>query len=240
MQEQETKPYTIPYYNIPLEKFFQFGVSVDCVVFGYINNQLNALIIKRGAEPFKGEYALPGDLVYPNEPVDSAARRVLKELTGIHDLFLEQTHVYGQVDRHPLGRVITTGYYALIDISKHDPHAAAWADDLSWININELPELAFDHKYILQDALIKLRAQLRHEPIAFELLPEKFTLGELQQFYEGMLGTNYDKANFRKKMLSLKILIETNELQKDVPHRPAKLFTLNKDLKNIKSYAFDL
>ena len=232
--------YAIPYYEIPYEKFFQFRLSVDCVVFGYHESSLKGLTITRGAAPFKGSTALPGDLVYPNENLDAAAERILNDLTGISNLFLKQTGTYGEVSRHPAGRVITVGYYALIDIAKHDPHASAWADGVEWTAIEDIPKLAFDHNLILNDSLCYLREQVRKEPIAFRLLPEKFTLGELQDLFEAVLGSQYDKANFRKKMLSLKLLKDTNELQKDVPHRPGKLFTFNHESKNTSKYAFDL
>ncbi|HBH05992.1 MAG TPA: NUDIX hydrolase [Flavobacteriales bacterium] len=219
--------FAIPYYEIPYEKFFQFGLSVDCVVFGYHENKLKVLLIKRGAKPYLGKWALPGDLVYPNENIESAANRVLRDLTEIDSLFLEQTKTYGQVDRHPAGRVITTGFYAIIDIAKHDPHAAAWADGIYWVDADNIPQLAFDHNQILTDALRILREQVGKQPVGFELLPSKFTLGELQALYEGLLGVSFDKANFRKRMLSMDVLIDCDEYQKNVPHRPGKLYSFD-------------
>lgn len=221
--------FEIPFYQIPFEKFFQFGLSVDCVVFGYHNGTLKVLIIKRGASPFRGDWALPGDLVYPNEDIDVAARRVLKDLTGISKLFMEQTHVYGQVNRHPSGRVITTAFYSLIDIAKHDPHAAGWADGLYWMEVGKIPPLAFDHNLILSETLKILQDKVRRQPIGFELLPEKFALSHLQSLYEALLGEKYDKANFRKRILAMKILNDLNEMQTNVSHRPGRLYTFNQE-----------
>lgn len=248
INQEENNPksnsnFAVPYYEISFEKFFQFGVSVDCVVFGYHKNRLKVLLIKRGASPFLGYWALPGDLVYPNENIEVAAQRVLKDLTGISHLYMEQTKVYGKVDRHPAGRVITAGYYSLIDIAKHDPHASAWADGVSWIDVEEVPELAFDHNVIFQDALRALRDRVRHKPVGFELLPSKFTLAELQALYEALLNARYDKANFRKRILAMNLLISLNESQKSVPHRPARLFAFDskryEELRS-KGFSFEL
>lgn len=235
--------FAVPYYEISYDKFFQFGVSVDCVVFGYHDNRLKILLIKRGAAPFKGMWALPGDLVYPNENIDVAAQRILRDLTGIEQLFMEQTQVYGKVDRHPAGRVITTGYYSLIDIARHDPHASAWADGVYWVDLEEVPELAFDHSDILKDALKVLQQRVRHQPVGFELLPEKFALADLQALYEALLNEKYDKANFRKRILSMNLLISLKENQKDVPHRPARLYKFDKrryDELIAKGFSFEL
>lgn len=227
-EDPKTK-YAVPYYEIPYEKFFQFGMSVDSVVFGYHNSQLKVLLIKRGAPPFQGMSALPGDLVYPNETIEVAAHRILRDLTGVDEHFIQQTKVYSAVDRHPVARVITTGVYSLINISKHDPHASAWADGVDWVSVDECPPLAFDHDQILKDALIILRDKVRREPVGFELLPKKFVLGDLQELYEGLLNIKFDKANFRKRMLSTKILKDLNELQEGVPHRPARLYSFNRE-----------
>lgn len=221
--------FAVPYYEISYDKFFQFGLSVDCVVFGYHQDRLKVLVIKRGAEPYKGQWALPGDLVYPNENIEIAAKRILRDLTGIDNLYMEQTKVYGRVDRHPAGRVITTGYYSLIDIDKHDPHASAWVDGVYWMDIEDCPSLAFDHDEIFCDALGELRKKVRHEPIGFELLPQKFALAQLQSLYEALLNAHYDKANFRKRILSMGMLDPLEEYQKDVSHRPGKLYQFNQD-----------
>lgn len=235
--------FAVPYYEIAYEKFFQFGLSVDCVVFGYHQNQLKVLVIKRGAAPYKGAWALPGDLVYPNENIGSAAERILKDLTGIRRLYMEQTKVYGNVDRHPAGRVITAAYYSLIDISKHDPHASAWADGVYWLNIEDCIELAFDHGKILKDALSFLREKVRRQPVGFELLPRKFTLANLQNLYEALLNEKYDKANFRKRILAMNLLSSLKENETNVAHRPAKLYAFDESRYNelkSKGFSFEL
>lgn len=238
-----TSNFAVPYYEIAYEKFFQFGLSVDCVVFGFHEDKLKILLIKRGAAPFKGDWALPGDLVYPNENIGAAAQRILKDLTGINDLYMEQTNVYGNVDRHPAGRVITTAYYSLIDISKHDPHASAWADGVYWIDLENVPELAFDHDSILKDALGALREKVRRQPVGFELLPSKFTLANLQNLYEVLLDEKYDKANFRKRILAMNLLSKLKENEQNVSHRPAKLYAFDESRYNelkSKGFSFEL
>lgn len=231
------------FYQIPIERFFQFALSVDNVILGYHENALKLLVIERGAEPHKGKLALPGDLVYPNEDVDFAVRRVLKDLTGLTDVFMTQTNTYGQVGRHPIGRVVTVAYYSLVNADKYQPLANSWADHVSWIDLETVPQLAFDHNQIVQDAIIALRERVRTQPIGFELLPEKFTLGEMQLLYEAILGEKYDKANFRKRILSMGLLKDLKEMQTDVPHRPARLFSFDEqkyiDLKS-KGFSFGL
>lgn len=227
LSKDPNQQFSVPYYEIPYEKFFQFGMSVDSVVFGYHDGQLKVLLIKRGAAPFKGELALPGDLVYPNETIEVAAHRILKDLTGIDEHFIRQTKVYSQVDRHPVARVITTGVYSVIDIAKHDPHASAWAEGVYWVPVDEVPHLAFDHDCIFRDALEILRDRVRKEPVGFELLPSKFVLAELQGLYEAVLNVKFDKANFRKRILSGKFLRDLNEFQEGVPHRPARLYSFD-------------
>jgi len=237
----QASKFSIPYYEIPYDKFFSFGLSVDSVVFGYHQNQLKVLLIQRGVAPFKGAMALPGDLVYPNETIEVAARRILKDLTGIDKPFIQQTKVYSKVDRHPAGRVVTTGVYSIIDIAKYDPHASAWADGVYWVPIEKCPPLAFDHDLVLQDAYDILRNKVRKEPVGFELLPQKFTLAEFQELYEAILNQKYDKANFRKRILSTKILKDLDENQKDVPHRPARLYSFDeKKYKELKAKGFSI
>jgi len=216
-------------YKIPTDKFFQFALSVDCVIIGYHENSLNLLVIERGTEPHKGKMALPGDLVYPTEDMDLAADRVLNDLTGLKDAYMTQYRSYGQVDRHPTGRVISVSYYSLISVDKYQPLANSWADNVSWVNISKLPKLAFDHNNIVEEILNSLGERLRHQPIiGFELLPEYFTLGQMQLLYEAILNTRFDKANFRKRILSMNLLKDSKKTQTAVSHRPAKLFSFDK------------
>lgn len=215
------------HYKIPIEKFFQCAISVDCVILGYHEQAIKLLVIERGANPHLGQMALPGDLVYPNEDVRLSAYRVLKDLTGIEGVTMEQTKTYGEVDRHPIGRVVTVGFYALINADIYEPLASSWADNVYWVDIRSLPDLAFDHNKIVVDAFKMLQESARNHPIGFELLPNKFTLGEMQALYEAIFNTKYDKANFRKRILSMGFLKDLKEMQTDVPHRPARLFSFD-------------
>lgn len=231
------------FYKIPLDKFFQFALSVDCVIFGFHEDSLKVLMIERGTDPHKGKNALPGDLVYPTEDMNEAASRVLKDLTGLEDVYMTQSKSYGQVDRHPIGRVITVGYYSLISVDRYQPLVGSWADNVYWIDVNEIPELAFDHQIIIEDALNILRERVRLQPIGFELLPKEFTLGQMQKLYEALLNTEFDKANFRKRILSMKLLKDTNKMQTAVSHRPARLFSFDKQAyKSLleKGFSFEL
>lgn len=215
-----------PVYRIPFNDFFQCALSVDCVIFGFKGDELQVLLIKRGAEPFKGHWALPGDLMYPDENLRQAAKRVLEDLTGIQNLFMEQSATFSNARRHPQGRVVTVSYYALVNIEQYRPKAASWASHLAWHGSNDVPELAFDHNEILQRAMRSLRKTVSTRPVGFNLLPRKFTLKDVQKLYELILGRKLDKANFRKKLLSSNFLQPLNELERDVPHRPAQLYSL--------------
>ena len=209
-----------------IESFFKSAFSVDNVIFGFDGSELKVLLIQRGAAPFKGKWALPGDLVYPNENLDTAAERVLEQLTGLRGVYLEQVKAFGAVNRHPLGRVITIAYYSLIKISDFAVTPASFAQSARWHAVSEVEELAFDHNEILKTCLKRLKHKVRTEPVGFELLPPKFTLTELQQLYDAILNLpkKLDKRNFRKKILSMNLLVELPELQEGVAHRPAKLY----------------
>lgn len=217
------------HYSIPIADFFKAAFSVDCVIYGYDATGVKVLLIERGADPYDGYMALPGDLVYPDEDLDSAAIRVLQQLTGLTDIFIEQVHTFGRVNRHPLGRVVTVAYYALINIAKYDINASSWAENAQWHPLSDVPILAFDHNRILDVTTEELRNKVQQQPIGFELLPPKFTLTELQQLYEAVLNTTFDKANFRKKILSMDLLLQLNESQRNVAHRPAKLYAFDPD-----------
>jgi 8-oxo-dGTP diphosphatase len=204
--------------------------STDCVIFGFEAGELKVLLIERNEEPFKDWYALPGNIVGPDESVDAAAQRILYELTGLHDLPMRQFHTFGEVNRHPQGRVVTIAYFALIRISgqKELMPITQYARKAFWHPVNDLPTLAFDHTDIFKRAFKKIRAKLNYEPIAFELLPEKFTLTQLQSLYEAVLSKQLDKRNFRKKMLSYGFLKELAEKQKGVSYRAAKLYKFDR------------
>lgn len=229
--------------NVPYNELFVYGFSVDCVVFGYNQGNIQVLLIERGAEPYKNQWALPGDLVNNNENFRKAAKRILFKLTGLKKIYLEQFFAFGEPQRHPAGRVATVGYFSLVKNIDYHPVASSWALQTQWIDINNLPELAFDHQKIIKKAIKTLRKKVKTEVLGFELLPEKFTLSELQSLYEALLGDTFDKPNFRKKVLGMKILTPLNELQTNVSHRPAKLFQFNKaefDIKQKSGFEFDL
>ena len=217
-------------YKIEFKDFFTYSFSLDCVIFGYRSGQIHALLIKRSMEPYDGMWAVPGDLVYPNEEIDVAARRVLTELTGLKDIFMNQIRAFGGVERHSLGRVVTVGYYASIELDKFSPKPSGWAEDVSWVEINEMPNLAFDHSDIYKEAKYFLKESLKKTtPQGFELLPEKFTLLQYLQMTEYVLGETIDKANFRKKLKAIDFLKPLSEMESNVNHRPAKLYTLDKN-----------
>jgi 8-oxo-dGTP diphosphatase len=198
------------------------ALTVDCVVFGFEVGALQVLLIRRGMEPFRNKWALPGGFVQVEETLDDAARRELEEETGLRDVFLEQLYTFGSVKRDPRERVVSVAYYALVKPSAVT--AATDAAEARWFDVSQLPPLAFDHKDILATALHRLRGKLSYQPIGFELLPAKFTLSQIQTLYEAVLGQELDKRNFRKKVLSYDLLIPLKEKHQDGAHRPAQLF----------------
>lgn len=209
-------------------KHFHPAVSVDCVVFGYDDTDLKLLLIKRNVEPYTGKWALPGGFVRSEEDLEAAARRELTEETGIARLYLEQLYTFGDPKRDSRERVISVAYYALVKLTDHRLCAATDAEDVAWFPVAELPKLAFDHEKITDAALRRLKAKVRYEPIGFELLPEKFTLGELQRLYETVLEQFLDKRNFRKKILGMGLLESLEEYQQDVAHRAAQYYRFNR------------
>lgn len=200
------------------------ALTVDCVVFGLGEDELEVLLIRRGLEPYAGRWALPGGFVHIDETLEQAALRELEEETGLRKVYLEQLFTFGAVDRDPRERVVTVAYYALVKLSDHKVRAATDAADAAWFSLSELPDLAFDHAHILAVALERLKNKVRYQPIGFELLPRKFTLTQLQRMYEVILDRPLDKRNFRKKILGMDLLIELDEFQKDVAHRAARLY----------------
>jgi 8-oxo-dGTP diphosphatase len=200
------------------------ALTVDCVVFGFDGGALQVLLIRRGQDPFKNRWALPGGFVRVEETLDDAARRELEEETGLKHVFLEQLYTFGAVDRDPRERVVSVAYYALVKPTDHITAASTDAAEARWFDVSEVPSLAFDHAAILDVALTRLRGKLTYQPIGFELLPPKFTLTHLQRLYESVLGAALDKRNFRKKVLSYALLIPLKETHREGAHRPAQLF----------------
>jgi 8-oxo-dGTP diphosphatase len=207
--------------------FFNIAVSVDCVIFGYDEKELKVLLIKSDLKEFEGALSLLGDLVRVDEDLEKAPYRVLKERTGMDDVYLEQVQTFGEIGRHPSGRVITTAFYSLIDIKHHQLKVNQ--HELSWKTVSDIRKMAFDHKKILDACLERLKEQVMEKPIVFNLLPEKFSLRELQELYQAILGVELDRRNFRKKISLKDWLHDLEEMESDVPHRPGKLYRLKSD-----------
>ncbi len=201
------------------------AVTTDCVIFTFDDYRLKVLLIKRGIDPFKGRWAFPGGFLNINESAEAGALRELREETGLAMAFVEQLHTFSSVDRDPRERVISIAYYALV---KHSE--VAGGDDAAearWFALDEIPPLAFDHDYILRVAIARLREKIHFQPIGFELLPEKFTLKQLQTLYEAILNVKFDRRNFAKKMLHLGLLAPLNETVRNSPKRDSQLYTFN-------------
>jgi 8-oxo-dGTP diphosphatase len=228
---------------VEFKGFFKSAFTVDNVIFGFDEGDLKVLLIKRGEEPYEGKWALPGYFVYPDEDLDEAAERVLQELTGISNVFLEQVKTFGAVDWHPFGRVITVAYFSLIKISDFTLQPASIALKAKWHSVAKVGNLAFDHDDILDACFQRLKWLVRTRPVGFELLPPKFTLTELQHLYEAILETELDKRNFRKKILSMDLLIDLEETQEGVAHRPARLYQFDQekyDTFTAEGFSFEL
>lgn len=209
-----------------------YALAVDCVIFGYAQGKLKVALIERKNEPFKGSWALPGGFVEGDETVEQAAARELQEETGVHDIYLEQFHVFSEPQRDPRGRVITVAFFALIAADKIELEATADAADAQWFYAYDVPNLAFDHAQMYGKALEALRNAVGMKPLVFELLPKHFTLTMLQQLYEQIFGTTLDKRNFRKQVAELNFVQETKHMTKGGQHRPAKLYRF--DVKRYK------
>lgn len=206
------------------------SITIDCTIFGFERGELEVLLIKHAKGISKGKWGLPGGWIQEKESIDSAANRLLRELTGLQDIYLEQLKAFGEPDRFPLGRVITVGYYALVKREDYSVKAGFTASEAQWFNIKDVPELIYDHNEILKYSLENLRKKLKQAPIGFSLLPEKFTLLQLMQLYERILGIEMDKPNFRRKFLRMKLLVDIDEKQKDVSHRAAKLYKFDDEI----------
>jgi 8-oxo-dGTP diphosphatase len=184
---------------------------------------LHVLLIRRGIAPYEGQYAIPGGFIHENESLQDAALRELYEESGVRDVFLEQLYTFGDPGRDPRGRVITVAYYALIASGQRPLAAGTDAAEARWFSMDELPELAFDHRRILDYAMERLRNKLEYTTVGFQLLPKKFTLSELQTVYEAILGRRLDKRNFRRKVTLLRILKPLREWQQ-TGRKPARLY----------------
>lgn len=203
------------------------ALSVDCVIFGFDENKLKVLLIRSDLDQYKNKWSLLGDLVNPDEDLDEAAYRVLKQRTGLDDVYLEQVNTFGQVGRHPAGRVVTIAYCSLINVQHH--RLKITDNELHWHDASNISDLAFDHQEIFASCYLNLQKRVQEHPLGFNLLPKKFSLRELQNLYSAILGVTLDRRNFRKKFLSMGFLVDLNEMETDVPHRPGKLYKFNFD-----------
>jgi 8-oxo-dGTP diphosphatase len=203
------------------------AVATDCVIFGFDGIKLHVLLIERGGDPYKGMWAFPGGFLKMEEDAEQGALRELKEETNLTAQYIEQFYTFSDPHRDPRERIISIAYYALVKIQE-----VKGGDDAAkaeWFALDEIPRLAFDHDHILRKAMEKLRERIHFQPIGFELLPEKFTLKELQMLYEAILGVQFDRRNFAKKMLHFELLNQLDETVWPTPKREAFLYSFNKE-----------
>jgi len=208
-----------------LKKSEPVSLSVDCVIFGFDENKLKVLLIRSDLKKFKGKWSLLGDLLHEDEDLDSAAYRILKERTGLTNVYLEQVHTFGNINRHPAGRVVTVTYCSLINVRHHRLNILD--NELHWHDVKNVTDLAFDHQEIFDTCYARLQKRIQEHPLGFNLLPKKFSLRDLQNLYEAILDTKMDRRNFRKKFFSMDFLTDLNEMEQNVPHRPGKLYEFN-------------
>ncbi len=227
MQKMHLKIAELQKRNHP--EYFNIAISVDCVIFSYDRKKLKVLVFESDFKEFAGLPSLIGDLVQPEEDLEQAPYRVLAERAGLHHVYMEQVYTFGQLNRHPTGRVITTAYYSLVDYKKYA--LSPGEVNLHWHDVDDIFEMAFDHKIILDLCLQRLREKIMQHPIVFNLLPDKFSLRELQSLYEAILGVGLDKRNFRKRIMLKNWLVDLHQMEEDVPHRPGKLYKLKNQLK---------
>lgn len=203
------------------------AVATDCVIFGYDGMRLKVLLIERGCEPYKGKWAFPGGFLKMDETAGQGALRELKEETGLTPYYIEQFQCFSEPNRDPRERVISIAFFALVKIAE-----VKGGDDAAkarWFALDETPPLAFDHDRILREAMARLRERIHFKPIGFELLPEKFTLKELQMLYEAILDVRFDRRNFAKKMLHFDMIKQLDETVWPTPKREAYLFSFNRE-----------
>ncbi|RNL92655.1 NUDIX domain-containing protein [Sinomicrobium pectinilyticum] len=199
-------------------------VTIDCTIFGFNEGTLEVLLVQHAEGISKGKWGLPGGWIRKEESIDDAAYRLLRELTGIDNIYLEQLKAFGSPKRFPLSRVITIGYYALIKKEDYRLTPGFTASAVKWYKVKDVPELIYDHADILEVSLKRLKRRVRQAPVGFNLLPEKFTLLQLMHLYEEILEVEMDKPNFRRKFLRMKLLVPLNEKETDVSHRAAQLY----------------
>ena len=203
-------------------------LAVDCIIFGFDKEDLKILLIKRDFEPEKGKWSLIGGFLKRNENLDQAADRILKTLTGINNVYLEQLHSYSKIDRDPAERTISVAYYALINIEDHN-EALIKRYSAKWFSISDAPNLIFDHNIMVKNAISRLRYKTSKEPIGFELLPPKFTMKQLQKLYESILDEKLDKRNFINKIHAMDILIKLDEKDMSSSRKGSYLYNFDQE-----------
>lgn len=205
--------------------------TIDCVVYSFNDGNLQVLLTERNEYPYKDWWALPGFFVDKQEEMEDAVKRISYELTGLKDIFMEQLGAFAGVKRHPQGRILTVAYSTIVkyeDVKSKIKPVTDYMRQAKWFSVKELPELAFDHNTIIEKSLLKLKSSLHYSTAVYELLPEKFTLTQLQQVYEAILNKPLDKRNFRKKIANAGFLKELAEVQKGVSYRAARLYKFDK------------
>jgi len=220
----------------------KFLIAVDCIIFGFDSEQLKLLLFKRKVEPLKGAWSLIGAFIEQKLSLDEAAKQILFKTTGLNNIYLEELQTYSSVDRDPGERVISVAFFSLMRINEFVEESVE-KFDAHWFNLDDIPELILDHRKMVNDAILKLRTKARYQPIGFELLPEKFTIPQLQLLYECVYQKKLDDRNFRKKILSFDILNKTTEKDKSGSKKGAFLYEFNKDKFNnfiSKGYNFEL
>ncbi len=200
-------------------------ITVDCVIFGFDENELKVLLIRSDLTIYKDKWSLLGDFAADNEELTDAAYRVLKQRTGMDDVYLEEVKTFSHPNRHPGGRVLTVAYCSLLNIKDHQ--LKKMDNELHWHNVQGLQNMAFDHNLIIHECYEWLQKRIQEHPLGFNLLPDKFSLRQLQHLYEAILNTKMDRRNFRKKFFHMDVLIDTGEYENDVAHRPGKLYQFN-------------
>lgn len=208
-------------------------LAVDCIIFGFDEEDLKILLVKRNFEPELGKWSLIGGFLRKEENLDQAAIRILHHLTGLHDIYMEQFHAYSEVDRDPLERTVSVAYYALIDIAAHHEDLVN-LDAAHWFSLKDAPKLIFDHDNMVKKAMATLQRRAQNKPIGFELLPEKFTMRQLQKLYESILNKNLDKRNFISKVISLGILKKLEEKDMTMSKKGAYLYQFDQEKYNKK------
>ncbi|NJO69817.1 MAG: NUDIX domain-containing protein [Bacteroidetes bacterium] len=212
------------YYN----NYDRHYVALDCIIFGFENGELKLLLLKRKFEPAQGEWSLMGGFLDKSESLDDGARRILNQLTGLHNIYMEQLYAFGDINRDSGERTISIAYYALIKVDDNDRKLAE-AHGAQWVSINKVPKLIFDHNQMVKKALSTLRSKIVRKPIGFELLPEKFTLPQLQNLYEAINQEQLDKRNFRKRILEIGLLDKLDEKERESSKKGAYYYKFNKE-----------